>query len=275
MSRESVNTSYRVGISTNTESKNILLFDALTNSNGSPFGGFAQVLSLQQDGNVGIGTRTPGSRLSVSGDIDITGNRLHVNATSGNVGIGTNNPQARLDVRETNGGLALQVLDDREVVIGPFISAQNPNVTLYFGDDRNHYIQSNWNKGLSFSTYGAVNAMVIQEITGKVGIGVGLAHTFGEGMLEVNGTVRSKKFVAEMVNWPDYVLCPQYRLRPLQEVESYIHKHGHLPEIPSALEIEKNGLDLGELIRLQMQKIEELTLYVIALEKKLNEKCGE
>ena len=60
-----------------------------------------------------------------------------------------------------------------------------------------------------------------------------------------------------------------YHLSTLAEVEQYIKKNGHLPEIPSATEIEKNGVDVGEQLKLQMQKIEELTLYIIEQNKRI------
>jgi cell division septum initiation protein DivIVA len=65
------------------------------------------------------------------------------------------------------------------------------------------------------------------------------------------------------------VFLPTYRLRPLSEVEAYIQQHHHLPEIPSADEIEKNGLDLGENQKAVIAKIEELTLYILQLNKKI------
>ena len=60
-----------------------------------------------------------------------------------------------------------------------------------------------------------------------------------------------------------------YKLKPLEEVENYIKQNGRLPEIPSAKEVETNGADLGELVKLQMQKIEELTLYIIEQNKRI------
>ena len=63
----------------------------------------------------------------------------------------------------------------------------------------------------------------------------------------------------------------EYELRTLEETEQYIAENNHLPEIPSAQEIEENGADLGELVRLQMMKIEELTLHLIEVKKELKQ----
>lgn len=113
------------------------------------------------------------------------------------------------------------------------------------------------------------NLFRVDVLQGKVGIGVPFNHIFGEGLLEVNGTIRSKKSVVEVSGWGDFVFYDDYKLMSLSALERYIIDHGHLPEIPPATEIESTGLDLGELIRLQMLKIEELTLYIIDLEKRL------
>jgi len=74
-------------------------------------------------------------------------------------------------------------------------------------------------------------------------------------------------------NWkittPDYVFDKNYRLQPLDTVEKHIRKEKHLPEIPSHKEIKRNGLDLAEMNMLLLKKVEELTLYTIAQEKRL------
>ena len=70
-------------------------------------------------------------------------------------------------------------------------------------------------------------------------------------------------------DWPDYVFDDSYTLTPIPELEKQIENLGHLPGIPSAAEIETNGQDLGEINRLQIEKIEELTLYIIELEKRI------
>ena len=87
-------------------------------------------------------------------------------------------------------------------------------------------------------------------------------------LLNVDGKAIFEEVQVELsANWPDYVFEEKYKLRPLEEVSNYISEHGHLPNIPSAKEIEKEGLPLGEMQRKMMEKIEELTLYLIEIDK--------
>jgi hypothetical protein len=88
--------------------------------------------------------------------------------------------------------------------------------------------------------------------------------------LAVNGFVKSKEIVVELANWADYVFDEKYKLRPLEEVEMFIKKNKHLPNIPSATEIQEKGLQLGDTQKKMMEKIEELTLYVIELKKEMD-----
>jgi len=98
---------------------------------------------------------------------------------------------------------------------------------------------------------------------------VGIGTTIPSHKLSVNGIIRSKEVVVESANWPDYVFTNQYPLKPLDEVEQFIKQNKHLPNIPSASEIEKNGLELGAVQNKMMEKIEELTLYIIELKKEM------
>ncbi len=80
-----------------------------------------------------------------------------------------------------------------------------------------------------------------------------------------------KELRVTLTDWPDYVFDAGYRLMPLSEVEGYIAENGHLPQMPSAMEVEQEGADLGEMNRLLLQKVEELTLYIIDLQKQIEE----
>ena len=74
-----------------------------------------------------------------------------------------------------------------------------------------------------------------------------------------------------LTGWPDYVFGDTYRLMTLEETEQYIRDNGHLPDVPSAAEVEEEGLSLGEMNKVLMQKVEELTLHVIELQKQIDE----
>ncbi|WP_205509897.1 hypothetical protein [Longitalea arenae] len=110
--------------------------------------------------------------------------------------------------------------------------------------------------------------------SGNVGINsalaIGTTDTKGH-KLAVAGSAIFTKVTVKTYPWPDYVFNASYRLRPLSEVEQYIKQHHHLPEVASAAEVEKNGLDLGNNQAALLKKIEELTLYVIDLEKRMKE----
>jgi hypothetical protein len=69
--------------------------------------------------------------------------------------------------------------------------------------------------------------------------------------------------------WPDYVFEPAYPLQSINQLERYVKENHHLPGIEAASQYEKNGLDLGEINTRLTQKIEELTLYIIQLNKRL------
>lgn len=94
--------------------------------------------------------------------------------------------------------------------------------------------------------------------------------TSGEHNLSVNGWVVSKKVMVETSNWADKVFVTNYNLRKLSEVEAYIKQNNHLPEIPAEYEVIANGVDVGEMNKLLLQKVEELTLYVIAQQKQID-----
>jgi len=72
-------------------------------------------------------------------------------------------------------------------------------------------------------------------------------------------------------NWPDYVFDNKYKLQSLDEVEKFIQQNNRLPGIPSAITLESGGLNIGEMQKLQMEKIEELTLYIIGLKKEIEQ----
>jgi len=115
------------------------------------------------------------------------------------------------------------------------------------------------------TNYGTGNAY----ISGVVGIGtttVPTGYTFA-----VNGSGIATSFtVQSYANWPDYVFKSNYRLPSLNNVKAYIDQNHHLPDVPSAEQVAKDGLNLGDMNKITMQKVEELTLYLIEKDKELN-----
>jgi len=107
--------------------------------------------------------------------------------------------------------------------------------------------------------------LVVQS-NGKVGIGT---EKFGSERLAVNGSIHSREVRVDLTNWPDYVFEKSYQLSDLNELEAFIVKYQHLPEIPSAKEVSANGINLGEMNAKLLKKIEELTLLLINQNKRL------
>ncbi|QQT28361.1 hypothetical protein I6J02_14005 [Sphingobacterium spiritivorum] len=104
----------------------------------------------------------------------------------------------------------------------------------------------------------------VAYFSGKVGIKTSTPREYD---LAVNGKIRSQEVKVEAANWPDYVFKKDYELRSLSELQTYIEEHGHLPDMPKAAEAEKEGVSLGEMNKLLLKKVEELTLYILQMQK--------
>jgi hypothetical protein len=111
-------------------------------------------------------------------------------------------------------------------------------------------------------------------MTGNVRIGnTALPAGFKLG---VDGKIICEELQVKLAtDWADYVFDEKYSLQPLVELEKYIAQHKHLPGIPAAVELQRNGLSVGEMQRLQMEKIEELTLYLIDMNKQIQQLKSE
>lgn len=118
--------------------------------------------------------------------------------------------------------------------------------------------------GASYQWQRIGNALFYQD--GNVGIGIQNPTV----KLGVKGTIKADEIKVTTTDWPDYVFKPNYSLIPLAQVKSFIYKNGHLPEVPTAEQIENEGQSLGEINKILLKKIEELTLYQIQLEERLD-----
>ncbi len=102
------------------------------------------------------------------------------------------------------------------------------------------------------------------------GVSIGTTYLPNNYTLSVDGTaIFTKIVIREISDWPDFVFEKEYDLRSLQEVEAFIVQNGHLPEVPSAAEVHKEGMDVIEINKILILKVEELTLYLIQLDARL------
>ncbi len=139
----------------------------------------------------------------------------------------------------------------------------------------NRHHQLNFNDGGVFyrtglpdaTTWGTWRRLVVEQENGNVGIGIATPNE----KLAVNGNIRAKEIKVETANWPDYVFSDDYQLPGLKETEAYIKVNRRLPGMPSAEEAEAAGISLGEMNRKLLEKVEELTLYLIRKDQELTE----
>jgi len=129
-------------------------------------------------------------------------------------------------------------------------------------------VQGAADTGSSFRVTNFSNSELFRVLgNGNIGIGTNSP----QARLTVNGDIVSKKVKVTQMGWPDYVFRNDYRLLPLDQVESYITQHKHLPGIVSEQEVGAKGLDLGDNQAALLKKVEELTLYLIQQNKALQE----
>jgi|GEM_PF-5878146 len=92
-----------------------------------------------------------------------------------------------------------------------------------------------------------------------------------EGDLFVDGKITATELEVKLDVWPDFVFADDYELMSLYEVENYIQQNRHLPNVPSEAEVLQNGVNVGEMTSILLQKVEELTLHIIELNKRIEE----
>jgi hypothetical protein len=219
--------------------------------------------------------------------------RLRITA-DGDVGIGTASPLAST----TNNGLHISrgnhstvTLGDPFAGYGGFVQTTDNKHRVFIGanvyDDATNswkVVQAGkglagisivadeggWGTSIDFYTNTGATLNKNMTILGNGNVGIGTS-TPGSYKLAVEGSFGARKVKVTQAAWADFVFDPGYQLPSLHQVEQYIREHRHLPEIPSEKEVKENGLDLGDMDKRLLQKIEELTLYLLDMNKQNQE----
>lgn len=243
----------------------------------SQWGTWRQLLVTDSNGNVGIGTTTPGEKL------EIINGFLKV----GNVSIGSSENQSSKNYVNLGSDNHGTLLIGSNLYLNNYNAPANSNIKTSIthptmsgagiiipGNGQEHQGSIIFHTSPPSSTVAETEfnspRMIIKE-NGNIGIGIQSPIY----KLDVNGVIHSKEVKVDMIGWADYVFQRNYPLRTLEEVEQHIEENGHLPNIPSTEEVLKNGINLAEMNTKLLEKIEELTLYSIEQNKQIKKLQNE
>jgi len=203
--------------------------------------------------------------VSTSGYFDTYINPLSLKP-DGKVGIGTSNPFQKFEVRNGNIAIKNEQSSNAQLWLQSRSSAQGDILFLEDGILTALLRLDSDSNGGTFAMQDRVDGGTTRFYINGLG-NVGIGTYSPSHLLSVNGTVRAKEVIVD-TGWSDFVFEDSYGLKSLDEVEAHIEEHGHLPDVPSASIVESEGLSVGEAQKIMMQKIEELTLYVIDQDKR-------
>lgn len=243
-----------------------LAFDTGIIIDGGFMHGKSGTIIQPNEGKVGIGNVTPGAKLEVTGNSAFYNDFASYSGTTVN-NILPNGKEPTLVISEKTSGTFTPV--GGQVTYrgglsfgrgGPGIYSVNPNPagSSFYGDLRFH--TTAWN-GSSYSNY---DRMVV---TWQGDVGIGTVNPVYK--LDVCGTIRAKEIKVDLLGGCDFVFDDDYKLMDLNKLEEFVTRNKHLPEIASEKEMIANGIEMKEFQMKLLQKIEELTLYTIEQNKKL------
>ncbi|CAM4112906.1 hypothetical protein SAMN06265348_103297 [Pedobacter westerhofensis] len=202
---------------------------------------------INSQGNVGIGITSPETKLVVAGSPDNNSIDRTVSIING-------------DGSKSFGGYIGQRVTSANVRQG-LIVAGTGSLTLNAGLYNMDFIT-----GVPGASTDDNLAMRITN-DGKIGIGIASP----DAKLAVAGIIHSQSVKVDMNGWSDFVFQPSYQLTPLSKVKTFIDRYHHLPDMPSEKDVISHGIDLGEIVKIQTKKIEELTLYLIEKDQREKE----
>ena len=245
-----------------------------SNSATQPAGYFLGTNALAAMGNVGIGISAPTSPLSFA---KTGGDKINLYQESAGqvygMGIGTGtlqiySPATRNIAFGTGSSAAFTQTMGLDASGSLFIQGANAG---YIFKDRTDNTYGGWNwyaNGGVASLYRYSSGGNLLSIDANGNMNLGATRNAVGYKLNVGGKIIAEEVRVNLqANWPDYVFAPNYALKPLPELESFIKANNHLPNMPAAAEVEKSGLAIGEMQTKMMEKIEELSLYIIQQNK--------
>lgn len=223
--------------------------------------------------DVGSANLTNATAIGNGAKVDVS--NAVVLGSGANVGIGTSSPTNKLHVKSgiaNISGVRLEGLTSSSPA-----SATNQTKFLTVDGSGNLILGSTTGSGAREAAADALwerSGELVRSMAGSVVIGEGVSKTpAGYSLFVSQGLLAEKVKVAikNTADWSDKVFAPDYRLAPLSEVEQYIKTHQHLPGILSAEQVVEQGMDVAQMNAKLLEKIEELTLYVVTLNKEVQE----
>ncbi len=237
-----------------------------------------------------------------------TGQSGHKNYLQNSLGIGIENPTNQLDVNGTigcigsNTGIAIQngnvpfvfsyVASSGNFDVGidppPVDSMRYPLKIHSWGISVKSILESSTIKIKNFNldtNAGTGSVLMSRDLYGngiwtrpdvfsitEDRVGIGEVNTFSDYRLAVNGKILCTELKVKLRSqWPDDVFSPDYKMPSIGALDNYVRKNRHLPDVPTAKEVEKDGINIGEMNAILLKKVEELTLYIIAMQKEVEQ----